>query len=79
MTSTTDGGGMPDLLTWPFPLPARFSEALGYERAAGPMHLPDTVRTMLRRTNVTDEQIAATETALAMRQPRRWVAFWWEP
>jgi hypothetical protein len=70
---------MTDLVPWPFPLPERWTEQLGYERAAGPLVMPESVRALLRRTNVTEEQIAATEQAMATRRPRRWVALWWEP
>ncbi len=70
---------MTDLVRSPFPLPERWTEQLGYERAAGPMRLPDTMCAMLRRTNISGAQIAATEQALATRRPRRFLALWWEP
>src|SRR5262249_52306375 len=68
-----------DLLAWPFPLPSHFADQLGYERAAGPVVMPESVREVLRRANVTDAEIAVTEHSLATRRPRRWLALWWEP
>jgi hypothetical protein len=35
---------MPELIAWPFPPPAHFTEQLGYERAAGPILMPETMR-----------------------------------
>ncbi len=70
---------MAELTPWPFPLPERFTEALGYERAAGPARMPESLRATLRRTNMTEAQIAEAEQSLLTRRPRRWVALYWEP
>ena len=64
---------------FPFDLPPAFLAQLGYERATGPMPLPESTRAMLRRTNISEAQIAATELAMRTRQPRRWVALYWQP
>jgi len=64
---------------FPFDLPPAFLAQLGYERTAGPSVMPEAVRTMLRQTSITEAQIAATEQAMLTRQPRRWVALYWQP
>jgi len=64
---------------FPFTLPPAFLAQLGYERAAGPVVLPESTREMLRRTNISEAEIAATEQTLRARQPRRWVALYWQP
>ncbi len=64
---------------FPFDLPPAFLAQLGYERAAGPSALPESTREMLRRTNISEAEIAATEQAMLSRQPRRWVALYWQP
>jgi hypothetical protein len=70
---------MTGLIPWPFPLPDRFVDSLGYERAAGPMAMPESLRALLVRTNITEAQIAATERSLAARRPRRFVLLYWQP
>ncbi len=63
---------------FPFDLPPAFLAQLGYERAAGPTLMLEAARALLRRTNFTEAEIAATEEAMCARQPRRWVALFWE-
>jgi hypothetical protein len=59
---------------------ARALDRAAWLRAGGgtDAHARHHARAMLRRTNISDEQIAATEHALATRQPRRFVSLWWE-
>ena len=66
---------MPDLIPWPFPLPDRFVDTLGYPRVVEAFDSPalrDRLAELLRRQGI--DAGAAPPTG-----PRRYVALWWEP
>jgi hypothetical protein len=70
---------MPDLIPWPFPLPERFLEVLGYARAVSARFpVTDQLRAQIRH-DFGDDGLAAFEASLANRGPRRFVALFWEP
>ena len=67
------------LQPFPLDLPPDFLARLGYERAVGTrMPLTDQMRDQLRREYGT-EGLPAFEASVAARQPRRYVALFWEP
>jgi hypothetical protein len=66
---------MPELIAWPFPLPERFTERLGYERAVETFESPAMrlyLVEVLRRDGIDAPLSAPTG-------PRRYVALYWEP
>ena len=66
---------MPDLIRWPFPLPQRFLNALGYPRVVEAFDSPalrDRLAELLRRQGI--DAGAAPPTG-----PRRFVMFHWQP
>jgi hypothetical protein len=67
---------MADLIPWPFSLPDRFLDALGYSRVVEAFDSPAMrarLTDLLRRQGIVDNEPAAP------RGPRRYVALWWEP
>jgi hypothetical protein len=66
---------MPSLIPWPFPLPERFLDALGYARTVEAFESPAMrarVAELLRREGITEAQPTTTG-------PRRYVMLHWEP
>jgi hypothetical protein len=67
---------MADLIPWPFSLPDRFLDALGYSRVVEAFDSPAMrarLADLLRRQGIVEHEPAAP------RGPRRYVALWWEP
>src|SRR2546423_15612976 len=66
---------MPALIPWPFPLPERFLDALGYPRVVEAFDSPAMrarLTELLRRQGTAEPQPMPTG-------PRRFVALYWEP
>jgi hypothetical protein len=66
---------MSEVIPWPFPLPERFLDALGYARAVAAFESPAMrarVAELLRQQGVDSPMPPPTG-------PRRLVAVWWEP